>query len=1025
KECQDMPDWEYPFLESGVSTGYELVIDGNCQVIPNYMFGNSNFRSVTFNAPVKRIGQEALSRSSLITSITFPETLEEIGFQAMPQSTNLTSATFTGELKVIKNGVFGVCKKLETVHFVGKAPKLSDPFWEDTVTCEYPEEEYDSWNEWFTGDYRGADVTWKGYSDFDYTISSEGAKIIGYHGTQSHVTIPSSLHGLPVKEIGTDTFKDKNQITSITIPEFVEKIEAGSFSNMKGLEDVYFNAIYCQDGHYDTFAGSGSPYFDVYFGEEVTRIPGFVFGVNDSSKSNLMNIYPSSSIKEVGNYAFYKAEKLSSDKDLLKYVTKIGDGSFEGSGLDQIVVTENVTRIGENAFRNMNRLHWIYWNASNIQIGSNLFGNAGKDNNIELIIGKDVKTLPASLFNTGSDTSYLEKISGGEGLNKIYGYAFYNCVNLKYLTLKNSIEFIGESAFENCKNLQKVNILGNVDTINNNAFANCSQLQEVTFNGTMPTFGTDVFLNDTLKIFYPDKHSHSWHNALDRIYGQNEITWIAFTKTDRTGEDVQPITITSPNWPNPYPSNARELYSHRFDGATKIVVEFDPKSEVEFNYDSIILEGENTYLALDGTEMAGRSYTFYGEFIQILFESDNSNQTKGFSCKVTPYYKTESLVLTTPDWPEPYPQGTKFTKEFHFDGADAVDVTFDPESNIGIITNYDDTYREDYVALYDQKGNEIHKLGASQMAGKTFRVNGSYVKVVFDGKEGEGIGFKCNVQPIYYQQEETQLKGYSLSLSGNIGVNFYMKLSKLATYFSDTSYMEFVKPNNTVSKVYVKDAQIKSVDGSEYYVFPCFVSAKDMTGDIRATFIIDDQIIGNSYTYSVKEYANYLMNHEKLFDMDAINIASAMLSYGRNAQIYFNYKTDKLPTYVETYPAFEPMEDYKYRLVDKNADIDFVGARLILKDELGLKLYFNASDTADFMVDGKNVSATKEDGMRVITISNIKDPGLEFRIQSKDFELIYSVYSYGYQAFQTNKTDLKNLIDSIVTYYDCILRRNW
>ncbi|MBQ0066017.1 MAG: hypothetical protein KBT48_09655, partial [Firmicutes bacterium] len=33
KECQDMPDWEYPFLESGVSTGYELVIDGNCQVI--------------------------------------------------------------------------------------------------------------------------------------------------------------------------------------------------------------------------------------------------------------------------------------------------------------------------------------------------------------------------------------------------------------------------------------------------------------------------------------------------------------------------------------------------------------------------------------------------------------------------------------------------------------------------------------------------------------------------------------------------------------------------------------------------------------------------------------------------------------------------------------------------------------------------------------------------------------------------------------------------------------------------------
>ncbi len=152
-----------------------------------------------------------------------------------------------------------------------------------------------------------------------------------------------------------------------------------------------------------------------------------------------------------------------------------------------------------------------------------------------------------------------------------------------------------------------------------------------------------------------------------------------------------------------------------------------------------------------------------------------------------------------------------------------------------------------------------------------------------------------------------KLAGYSLSLTGNIGVNFYMELSNDIVN-DESAYMNFTLPNGTTSKVYVsgthEDGSTATTDttvknGVTYYVFTCEVAAKEMTSDIKAQMIGNNgEKTGKVYTYTVKEYADYILSHMSAEESDiskaTIQLVKGMLNYGGAAQKYFGYKTDKL-----------------------------------------------------------------------------------------------------------------------------------
>ncbi len=236
------------------------------------------------------------------------------------------------------------------------------------------------------------------------------------------------------------------------------------------------------------------------------------------------------------------------------------------------------------------------------------------------------------------------------------------------------------------------------------------------------------------------------------------------------------------------------------------------------------------------------------------------------------------------------------------------------------------------------------------------------------------------------------LMGYSVSLDGDIGVNFYMELDDSVVADAD-AYMQFTLPNGDMPKVYVKDVKNSTVniEGKTYYVFKCNVAAKEMTDTITAQ-MIDGEKSGTEYTYSVKDYADYLLtNTEENEEYEkAAPLVKAMLDYGAYSQIYFKHNTDALAnggkdsTNIQNVKAdtinkpYDPEGTY----LENAGDTTFEGATLSLRSETTLSLYFKSSTDLNFeiILDGISCEVEKDTtagGYQIARIRGIKAADLD------------------------------------------------
>ena len=254
------------------------------------------------------------------------------------------------------------------------------------------------------------------------------------------------------------------------------------------------------------------------------------------------------------------------------------------------------------------------------------------------------------------------------------------------------------------------------------------------------------------------------------------------------------------------------------------------------------------------------------------------------------------------------------------------------------------------------------------------------------------------------------LKGYSITLDGTIGFNFYMELDE--SIQNESTKMIFNVNSNQIEVPF--DATKKEVvNGNTYYLFTCPISAKDMTTPVRAYLSYNG---GNSgiYTYSLEDYAKDAL--DLYSDQETMDVIYAMMTYGYHVQKYFGYNIESLPSICSQLSSFYDLDQYAYKCIDNDLSISFVGARLVLTSRPGLKLYFKGSGT--FFVDGKEVEATTEGNYTVITIENITDIYHPYLISCGDLSLEYSIASYANVALNGSNEILKNLVKSMIDYYN-------
>jgi hypothetical protein len=213
----------------------------------------------------------------------------------------------------------------------------------------------------------------------------------------------------------------------------------------------------------------------------------------------------------------------------------------------------------------------------------------------------------------------------------------------------------------------------------------------------------------------------------------------------------------------------------------------------------------------------------------------------------------------------------------------------------------------------------------------------------------------------------------SVSMKGNIGVNYYMLLSD-EVLADATAYMQFTLADGEIRKVPVSEGVKRVYDSETYYVFTCNVDAKEMTDDIICQFFYDG---GSTQEYhsSVQTYANHILSSD--YDEASKNLIKAMVNYGAASQLHFGYNTDKLANAELETPDYSGVTIQGFNAVSgQGTDLaKFYSASLILKSETTLRFFFTAPITAIY--NGQELEVKERSGLYYVDVVGISAKDLD------------------------------------------------
>ena len=286
-----------------------------------------------------------------------------------------------------------------------------------------------------------------------------------------------------------------------------------------------------------------------------------------------------------------------------------------------------------------------------------------------------------------------------------------------------------------------------------------------------------------------------------------------------------------------------------------------------------------------------------------------------------------------------------------------------------------------------------------------------------DGRCDECHGL---VHPAYLRQ-------VSVSLKGNIALNYYMLLSE-EVLADETAYMQFTMADGEVIKLPVSQGVEQNSQGETYYVFTCAVSAKEMTDAVLSQFFYDGGST-REHTYSVQTYAKHILTN---YDDAAIkDLITSMLNYGAASQLHFGYNTDKLanadleaPDYSNvTIDGFKPVAGQGTELAK------LYSASLILKSETTLRIFFKVDAAVENLTvtyQGQALEVKQRSGLSYVDVVGISAKALDEVVTvtvndgANTAEVAFNPMSYS-QGVLNDTTgafgqDMKDLVAALYLY---------
>ncbi|MBR1483353.1 MAG: leucine-rich repeat protein [Ruminococcus sp.] len=210
----------------------------------------------------------------------------------------------------------------------------------------------------------------------------------------------------------------------------------------------------------------------------------------------------------------------------------------------------------------------------------------------------------------------------------------------------------------------------------------------------------------------------------------------------------------------------------------------------------------------------------------------------------------------------------------------------------------------------------------------------------------------------FTSKPKTLISGHSLTLDGDIGINFYIDPSVAGMSAGDaidslTYTLEWETPGVAKKPLTVVGKAI--APDNQKIIVTCKVCAAEMTCGIKASFSLGTKT--ENEVYSVRKYCDEgILGDDAEYKDDAslVYLAQTMLDYGAKAQKVFGVKTDDLANEGLKYTMPEDMPDFDAAVQRANgtksnvANVTLSGGRfkfatLVFLSESTLRLYFENS----------------------------------------------------------------------------------
>ena len=255
------------------------------------------------------------------------------------------------------------------------------------------------------------------YGDYKYSIVNNSVTIDSYTGSDSVVIVPDNIDGYDVTEIGGSAFARCTNVKEIKLPETLETIGYCAFESCTGLESIKIPS------KVKTIGGGAFEYCsslkEINLPESIEKLGSEFIG-----GTQIEEIQIPKSLKS-GSSALYGANELKKvefEEGTETIITRICQVDFFENKLEEIIIPDGVTEIGDSAF-------------------------AGCKNVKEIKLPETLETIGYCAFVRCTG---LESIKIPSKVKTIEQEAFWYCVSLKMIILPESVESIGTDAFYEC-----------------------------------------------------------------------------------------------------------------------------------------------------------------------------------------------------------------------------------------------------------------------------------------------------------------------------------------------------------------------------------------------------------------------------------------------------------------------------------------------------------------------------------------------------------------------------------------------